>query len=267
MLRVDDYFNNFVRGPLDSDNTYIAEVLLRVADELQPSVFFREVQAGFVVSYQEPALSFCALSDDTESKKLSALLDIFYNSSAFSLPTPDCNDELTDCEEDFYDNIDDCKYVLDNCITDAVLSSVTSIPGDYYKKLPYNMQSSLDDFACPYDQFTTSSSVAQIYPVQDNTMTVTIWYNNQVSQHINFVVTTMHSSPVATIMFVFCYCILFPGNPCGGVSTECLPQHFPESSGGRWMDYLCLQPPLTQDPTNQGESYNCLVTLCLHACT
>ena len=175
MLSVDDYLSSSVRGPLDSDNTYIAEVLLRVADDLQPSVFFREVQAGFVVSYQEPALSFCALSDDTESKKLSALLDIFYNSSAFSFPTPDCNEELIFCEE----NIDACQYVLDNCITNGILSNVTSIPGDYYKTLPYDMQSSLDDFACSYDLFT----VAQIYPVQDNTMTVTIWYNNQVSQH------------------------------------------------------------------------------------
>ena len=180
MLSVDDYFTDSVKGPLDSDNTYIAEVLLRVADDLQPSVYFRELQAGFVVSYQEPALSFCALSNDTKSKKLSALLDVFYNSSAFSFPEPDCNDELITCEE----NIDDCNYVFDNCITNAVLSSVTSIPGDYYKKLPYDMQSLLDDFACPYDLFTTSSSVAQIYPVQDNTMTVTIWYNNQVSQHI-----------------------------------------------------------------------------------
>ena len=63
-----------------------------------------------------------------------------------------------------------------------------------------------------------------------------------------------------------CYCILFPGNPHGGLSTECLPQHFPESSGGRRMVYLCLQPPLTQDPTNQGESNNRLVpSVCLHA--
>ena len=186
MLSVDDYFNDSVKGPLDSDNTYIAEVLLRVADDLQPSVFFREVQAGFVVSYQEPALNFCPLSNDTKSKKLSALLDIFYNSSAFSFPTPDCSDYLITCEEDLYD----CKYVLDNCITDAVLSNVTSIPGDYYKTLPYDMQSLLNNFACPYDSLKISSSVAQIYPVQDNTMTVTIWYNNQVSQH----------SPEATII-------------------------------------------------------------------
>ena len=176
-LSVDDYFNGSIRGPLDSDNTYIAEVLLGVADDIQPSVFFREVQAGFVVSYQEPALSFCALSDGIETKKFSALLDILYDPSAFSFTNPTCSLDLASCEYDF----SYCQNLLeDDCITNAILSNVTSIPGDYYKNLSYDMQSSLYDFVCNNNFPPPTSSVAKIYPVQDNTMTVTIWYNNQV---------------------------------------------------------------------------------------
>ena len=176
-LSVDDYFNGSVRGPLDSDNTYIAEVLMRVADDIQPSVFFREVQAGFVVSYQEPALSFCPLSDDITTKKFSSLFDVFYDPSAFSFPDPPCSNYLTDCEDSIYN----CQNFLDNCITSATLSKVTSIPGDYYKNLSYNMQTSLYSLICiDYQISPPASSVAKIYPVQDNTMTVTIWYNNQV---------------------------------------------------------------------------------------
>jgi hypothetical protein len=184
MLSVDDAFNNSIRGPLDSDNTYIAEVLLGVADDLQPNVFFREVQAGFVVSYQEPALSFCALSA-IESKKLSALFDIHYDPSAFTFTGYQCNYDLTNCEEDFYD----CWSLLEECITNATLSNVTSIPGDYYKTLPYNLQLYLED---PYCQ-NPFSLVSKIYPVQDDTMTVTIWYNNQAIHMVASAVNAFHN--------------------------------------------------------------------------
>jgi ATP-binding cassette subfamily A (ABC1) protein 3 len=40
-------------GPLESDNTYVAEHLLRRAGDELPSVFFRRVQAGFVFGYDE----------------------------------------------------------------------------------------------------------------------------------------------------------------------------------------------------------------------
>ena len=40
-----------IKGPLDSDNTFVAEYLLRKAGVQLPSVFFRRVQAGFVFDY------------------------------------------------------------------------------------------------------------------------------------------------------------------------------------------------------------------------
>lgn len=46
-------------GPLDSYNAYVAEYLIRAAADAQPSVFFRQVQAGFVLSSQEPTMPSC----------------------------------------------------------------------------------------------------------------------------------------------------------------------------------------------------------------
>ena len=46
-------------GPLESENVYIAEVLLRVARDLTPDVFFRRFQAGFSLTSREPPHSVC----------------------------------------------------------------------------------------------------------------------------------------------------------------------------------------------------------------
>ena len=46
-------------GPLDSYNAYVAEYLMRAAADAQPSVFFQQVQAGFVLSSQEPTMTSC----------------------------------------------------------------------------------------------------------------------------------------------------------------------------------------------------------------
>lgn len=47
------------KGPLASDNAYIAEYLLRTADVIKPDVFFRRFQAGFSLGYSEPSYSVC----------------------------------------------------------------------------------------------------------------------------------------------------------------------------------------------------------------
>ena len=177
-LSVNDALNGSVSGPLDSDNTYIAEYLLRVSDDLLPSVFFHEVQAGFVVSYQEPALSFCKQNDATDNRKIVALLEILANMSAFNFNDEECNETLLMCRDEIYaGNFSACKRALelDNCVGD-VLPNITTIPGSFYNSLPYNLQQYLYGYLCP-----SSESVTKVYPVQDNTMTVTIWYNNQVS--------------------------------------------------------------------------------------
>ena len=57
-LDYEDIYTN-TTGPLDSDNTFVAEYLLRKATKRVPSVFFQEVQAGFVFGYNEPMQKQC----------------------------------------------------------------------------------------------------------------------------------------------------------------------------------------------------------------
>ena len=178
VLSVDDYYDNDAVGPLDSDNTFIAEYLVKVADDLKPSVFFQQVQAGFVVSYQEPALSFCGLANKSRNEEIARLLVLFYSNS-----TPQCETKLNDCQNDLHDPFigysQRCIEAL-NCVSE-VEPNIT-LPGDYYDGLRSGLQSGLQELVCTGDPaLGTVDSVAQISPVQEDTLTVTIWYNNQVS--------------------------------------------------------------------------------------
>ena len=58
-LSYSSFQKSIPRGPLESDNIYIAEHLLRTADTIKPDVFFRRFQAGFSLSYSEPSYSVC----------------------------------------------------------------------------------------------------------------------------------------------------------------------------------------------------------------
>ena len=49
-------------GPLENENVYVAELLLRTASDLTPDVFFRRFQAGFSLTTGEPRHSVCGCS-------------------------------------------------------------------------------------------------------------------------------------------------------------------------------------------------------------
>ena len=178
VLSFDDYYDDGAVGPLDSDNTFIAEYLVKVADDLKPSVFFQRVQAGFVVSYQEPALSFCGLTDKSRNEEIARLLELLYSNS-----TSQCGPELVGCRDELQDPFSSgyshCIEAL-NCLPE-VEPNIT-LPGGYYNDLPSRIQSVLQELVCNGDAgLGKVDSVAQISPVQEDTLTVTIWYNNQVS--------------------------------------------------------------------------------------
>ena len=184
VLSLSDAYSSSISGPLDTDNTFVAEYLIGEADRLKPSVFFQDVQAGFVVSYLEPSLSFCKQPEEEETQKFSALLNIFYNRSAFDFPNPDCDFYLDECWESlsqfgyYY-----CKKAMDlsGCVESA-LPNITDLPADYYNSLPYDLQYLIQYPACDVysENPSESPSVAKVFPDQESSVTVTIWYNNQV---------------------------------------------------------------------------------------
>ena len=51
--------NSEPRGSLESDNVYVAEYLLQLADNIRPDVFFHRFQAGISLNHHEPSKSVC----------------------------------------------------------------------------------------------------------------------------------------------------------------------------------------------------------------
>ena len=149
---------------------------MRVADDLQPSVFFQDVQAGFVVSYQEPGLSFCAVSDSSEpvSSEVGDLIQILYYTRTSAYDLSSCKD-ITSCEYIFCG--DTCKKAL-SCVKSVIQTKPNlTLPGDYYKNFSLNFVKGLDSLAC---QCFVNNGLYKAYPTQDDALTVTVWYNNQV---------------------------------------------------------------------------------------
>ena len=73
-LALDEYNNDQQpSGPVDSNNHFVAEYLLRRADDLVRSVFFRRVQAGFVFSNNEPLDGCCVSRNDYGSGSMCSL--------------------------------------------------------------------------------------------------------------------------------------------------------------------------------------------------
>ena len=67
-----DYLNNTdTTGRLDSDNTYVNEYLLRVAERMRAPIYSRRVQGGFTLSRTEPIFSVCGCSDILDSGNFS----------------------------------------------------------------------------------------------------------------------------------------------------------------------------------------------------
>ena len=64
---------NGATGRLDSDLTYVDEVLLEEAIDLGPDVYIRRIQAGFVMSYRDPPYAACGCSSTDPTRFISSL--------------------------------------------------------------------------------------------------------------------------------------------------------------------------------------------------
>ena len=67
---------NGTTGRLDSDLTYVDEVLLEEAIDLDPDVYIRRIQAGFVMSYRDPPYAACGCNSTDPTRFISSLQGI-----------------------------------------------------------------------------------------------------------------------------------------------------------------------------------------------
>ena len=54
---------NIVTGRLDSETVFVDETLLRKGSGMDPEVYIRRIQAGFVLSYHDPPYAVCGCKD------------------------------------------------------------------------------------------------------------------------------------------------------------------------------------------------------------
>ena len=61
-LSREDTINN-ATGALHSENVFVDEALLRKGNDMDPAVYIRRMQAGFVLSYRDPPYAVCGCND------------------------------------------------------------------------------------------------------------------------------------------------------------------------------------------------------------
>ena len=146
---------DILSGRLDSDDIYAAEHLLNVAENQDPSVFFRRVQAGFLVSSKrEPSFSLCGCTPPNETCCFAGVLSPADN-------TTKCPN-LTVSET----SVNACPPTLNGCYSVDGMSA-----------------NDVQSASCAQEEKCgepMKSPVGASYPDQENQLAVTIWYNNQV---------------------------------------------------------------------------------------
>ncbi len=160
--------NSDLSGRLDSDNTYVAEHLMREADDQSTLFdFFRQYHAGYVItSTRDPAFSVCGCTSVSDTCQHFNYLDpsavnstecpypYYELISGTSVPSNTCPDPFTGC------------YAADGFAGDSIYSMACLGTG------VTDNSSTCDDGMRP---------VSATFPDHDDRVTVTVWYNNQVS--------------------------------------------------------------------------------------
>ena len=190
-------------GLLDSYNTFVAELLLREADDDDPSVFFRENQAGIVVSFRDPPYSVCRcvgggtmdtcdyinplmnITNGTENPEDHPLFQI-------STPCIACIGNLLSEVNTL--NSTEYESRRDGCVTTCnanssgicfeTLSGLYDVDGfsaDPLRALSLPGFSTDEELASQRCGPDGRYEVGEATPNQEETVSVTVWYNNQVS--------------------------------------------------------------------------------------
>ena len=193
-LSIDDVQDN-INGKLDSENVFVDEALLRKGNELDPEVYIRKIQAGFVLSHRDPPYSVCGCSD----------IEYF---------TQEYIDQLTECTtvsgaQLYALNQDsmfagDLEWLSRDCNDSNVVSGSGS--GDMLFNGDYTVDgvsaNILQLLACVNESFhdgcdgesRNNRPVAEYYPNQTSQISATIFYNNNVPISIVLCVgVTMHA--------------------------------------------------------------------------
>ena len=170
-------------GRVESENVFIDELLLRKGNEMDPVVYVRNIQAGFVLSYQDPPYSVCGCSDinyftqeyiDELSKcttvsgvQVYALKEDSVFSNKFHWLSRDCDEYIGSEVANFSGSGDSVFNENENYVVDGTSANLLQL------------------LACSNGSLCARESdqegpAAEFYPDQTQKISVTIFYNNNV---------------------------------------------------------------------------------------
>ena len=172
-------------GPLQDKGAYVAEQLLNLATQQGSTVFFSRHQGGFVVSPRDPPFSVCSAATSSQTcpaiQKVSTVLqnvgcggEELPRSLALSLKNLSCVCSSNLSSPDFLASC--LPYPFCSSSSIPTLSScyaVDGVPSACLQRL------SCLNGGCGSAQ-GSSRPMAATYPPQDNNVSLTVWYNNQV---------------------------------------------------------------------------------------
>ena len=108
----DDVTNN-EKGKLDSDLTFVDEYLLHRAEDLEPDVYKRRLQGGFVISYMEPEFGICG-SDESIADDSFLLCTNIQDSDYYTLNTDKYNMSVEQYGLIWLNSMDNCPLLYTN---------------------------------------------------------------------------------------------------------------------------------------------------------
>ena len=157
-------------GALDSEGTFVAEYLMRLADsrEIDTTSFFLRYQAGFTVTTRDPPYAVCGCQTE----------ELQTCQGAFQPLGERLNYTAEECP--YYTALEECDSasppaVCIMCEPASNISGCSTVDG-----IAANALQSISCNSCPQSR----NSVGAIYPTPDQSpVAVTVWYNNQVCMH------------------------------------------------------------------------------------
>ena len=176
-------------GRLESNNVYVAEKLLMVAEDIDPTLFFQRFQAGFVVAQRDPPFSVCSCSEPSNTcHYISPLQQHSTESeqnctSQYSISEP-CAIFWAGCLAGISISCSAISFMgCDNFGSNASASCDASLAGCYeVEGLSANI---LNNVSCSHRMnapLCSPDTASATYPDQNEEIAVTVWYNNQVRE-------------------------------------------------------------------------------------
>ena len=181
------------RGRVESDTVFLDEALLRRATDMDPEVYIRRIQAGFLVSYRDPSYSVCGCSDTeffateyvgeladcrrVQGAEMYALRDDSTLATPLTWLSDECpqfngsgsGSEAGNSTEYLFNG----NYLVDGVSANLLQNSACAVNSSTGKSV-----------GCMCESFD-NRPVGKYYPDQTPQITATVFYNNNVSVQLS----------------------------------------------------------------------------------